>query len=105
MVQEQHQAPAVPATGDAGGIPGAFCVYRAVCACTCISAGNEEQCQPVLPYAGHVMDEHLADMRMDCILPNAADEQSEPLLPMGADMPREHTGRGYGDTGIVYGDL
>ena len=71
MVQEQHQAPAVPATGDAGGIPGAFCVYRVVYAYTRISAGDEEQYQPVLPYAGHVMDEHPADMRMDRILPKA----------------------------------
>lgn len=105
MVQEQHQAPAVPATGDAGGIPGAFCVYRAVCAYTRISTRVQECYQPVLLYACNSADEHPADMRMDCILSNAADEQSKPLLPMGADMPREHTGRGYGDTGIVYGDL
>lgn len=105
MVQEQHQAPAVPATGDAGGIPGAFCVYRAVCACTCISAGDEEQCQPVLPHAGHVMDEYPADMRMDRILPKTAGRQGEPPIPVDADMPGEHTGRGYGDPGVVHRDL
>lgn len=105
MVQEQHQAPAVPATGDAGGIPGAFCVYRAVCACTCTSAGNEEQCQPVLPYAGHVMDEHPADMRMDRILPKTTGRQGEPPIPVDADMPGEHPGRGHGDPGVVHGDL
>lgn len=105
MVQEQHQAPAVPATGDAGGIPGAFCVYRVVCAYTRISAGDEEQYQPVLPYAGHVMDEHPADMRMDRILPKAAGRQGEPPIPVGADMPGEHPGRGHGDPGAVHGDL
>lgn len=105
MVQEQHQAPAVPATGDAGGIPGAFCVHRAVCAYTRISAGDEEQYQPVLPYAGHFMDEHPADMRMDRILPKAAGRQGEPPIPVDADMPGEYTGRGYGDPGVVHRDL
>lgn len=74
MVQEQHQAPAVPATGDAGGIPGAFCVYRAVCAYTRISTRVQECYQPVLLYACNSVDEHPADMRMDCILSNAADK-------------------------------
>ena len=105
MVQEQHQAPAVPATGDAGGISGAFCVYCIVYAYTRISAGDEEQYQPVLSYADHVMDEHPADMRMDRILPKTAGRQGEPPLPVDADMPGEHPGRGHGDPDAVHGDL
>ena len=105
MVQEQHQAPAVPATGDAGGIPGAFCVCRAVCAYTRISTRVQECYQPVLLYACNSVDEHPADMRMDCILSKTTGRQGEPPIPVDADMPGEHTGRGYGDPGTVHRDL
>ena len=82
-----------------------LCVCRAVCAYTRISTRVQECYQPVLLYACNSVDEHPADMRMDRILPKTAGRQGEPPIPVDADMPGEHTGRGYGDTGIVYGDL
>ena len=94
MVQKRYQAPAFPDEGDTGSFCGAVRIYRAVSAGTDLSAGSEEQHQPVLPYADNGVSVYSVGLCVALLFREGTDTEGAPAVPVDAGMPGEHPGRG-----------
>ena len=105
MVQKGYQTAADTDEDNAGGVYDTVCLYRTVFAGVDQDAVCGEPDQPVLPYAGNAADMHRTGMRVDPIVPGTAGIQAVPAVSLDDGVQREHPGGGYGDRGIVRGDL
>lgn len=105
MVPEGYQAAADTDEDNAGSFYDTVRLYRIVSESTDQDAISEEPDQPVLSYACNAADLHRAGVPVDSAVSGSAGIQVVSAVALDDGVQREYSGRGYGDRGIVRGDL